>query len=526
MFWSDINDFDTNQILNNIIYDNDRQGIYIGGSYNDAIISNGNTISGNTIYHNGLNTLGNGPDNSNYGIQLSYADSNTITNNDIYGHSWDVTGSGYWFGQAIYLNNAYLNTVTCNTLHNNNYGVVQYTDGPRIKVTNFVNGNKIYSNNQYGIRNIDAVLMDGTCNWWGANSGPGPVGPGTGDKVSTNVDYDPWIGVVADAGGPYSTVHTYMYNFDGSGSTQTSSCGTITYLWDFGDGTTSTELNPTHTYSYGTKTYTVTLTVTITTGCGFTYTATDMTTASTFGDPTHEPPTTILYYPTGGETVSGTVTVQWFVHDSQDEHWAELPIYLYYIDDSNNWQLITKVSKGPQEDHNFLGEIAWTTTSLPDGTYRLLLSAVDSDGNTGHDESGPILIRNHQESPTNNPPNTPNRPSGSSNGKAGVEYTYTSSTSDPEGDQIWLLFDWGDNTNSGWLGPYTTGETCQAKHTWAEKDYYNIKVKAKDIYGKESSWSDPLPITMPNIYNPMLQFLERLLERFPNAFPVLRQLLG
>ena len=29
-------------------------------------------------------------------------------------------------------------------------------------------------------------------NYWGAVSGPGPVGPGTGVTVSTNVDYEPW----------------------------------------------------------------------------------------------------------------------------------------------------------------------------------------------------------------------------------------------------------------------------------------------------------------------------------------------
>ena len=39
--------------------------------------------------------------------------------------------------------------------------------------------------------------------------------------------------------------------------------------------------------------------------------------------------------------------------------------------------------------------------------------------------------------------------------------------------------------------------TCEAKHTWTVKISYNIKVKAKDIYDKESVWSDPLPITMP-----------------------------
>ena len=30
-------------------------------------------------------------------------------------------------------------------------------------------------------------------NWWGAASGPGGVGPGTGDPVSLYVDYDPWL---------------------------------------------------------------------------------------------------------------------------------------------------------------------------------------------------------------------------------------------------------------------------------------------------------------------------------------------
>jgi Putative metal-binding motif len=245
------------------------------------------------------------------------------------------------------------------------------------------------------------------------------------------------------------------------------------------------------------------------------------------GNPSGEPPTTILFYPEGGETLQGTVTVIWFVHDSQDEHWSELPIYLYYLDDLNNWNQIWKGYKGPQYNHIFLGEVTWDTTSLPDGTYRLLLSAVDSNGNVGHDESGPFLIKNHEASPTNNPPNQPNRPSGNSKVNEGVEYTYTSSTIDSDGDQIWYLFDWGDNTTSGWLGPYTNGDTCEAKHIWNEKSNFNIKVKAKDAPGKESSWSDPLPITMPYSYDKsILQFLELLFQRFPNTFPLLRQLFG
>ena len=240
-----------------------------------------------------------------------------------------------------------------------------------------------------------------------------------------------------------------------------------------------------------------------------------------------EPPTTILFYPEGGETLKGTVTVVWFVHDSQDEHWSDLPIYLHCYDDLDNLYKIFEGYKGPQYDHNFLGEFSWDTTTIPDGTYRLQLSAIDSHNNFGLTQSKPFQIHNYEAPPTNDPPNQPDRPSGGTSGNTGVEYKYISTTSDPDGDQIWFMFDWGDNTNSGWLGPYTNGNICEAKHIWNVKYNYNIKVKAKDIYGAESSWSDPLPITMPYSFNtPILQFLEWLCERFPHAFPMMRQLLG
>lgn len=35
--------------------------------------------------------------------------------------------------------------------------------------------------------------VDGACNWWGSASGPGPIGPGTGAKVTAKVTYAPWL---------------------------------------------------------------------------------------------------------------------------------------------------------------------------------------------------------------------------------------------------------------------------------------------------------------------------------------------
>ncbi len=43
-------------------------------------------------------------------------------------------------------------------------------------------------------------IVDGTCNWWGDASGPGPAGPGIGARVSSNVDFNPWLIARAPAG--------------------------------------------------------------------------------------------------------------------------------------------------------------------------------------------------------------------------------------------------------------------------------------------------------------------------------------
>ncbi len=99
--------------------------------------------------------------------------------------------------------------------------------------------------------------------------------------------------------------------------------------------------------------------------------------------------------------------------------------------------------------------------------------------------------------PPNNPPEKPSRPSGETSGEIGVQYLYTTSTTDPDGDQLFYMWDWGEGNLSNWIGPTASGSTASASYTWAQKGNYNIRVKAKDIYGAESDWSDPLAISMP-----------------------------
>lgn len=96
----------------------------------------------------------------------------------------------------------------------------------------------------------------------------------------------------------------------------------------------------------------------------------------------------------------------------------------------------------------------------------------------------------------NSPPNKPTTPEGPINGKVGFEYFYTSSTTDSDGDDLFYIFDWGDESDSGWIGPYDSGEDVNTSHIWSKLGRYSIKVKVKDIYGRESEWSDLLIMRM------------------------------
>jgi len=109
------------------------------------------------------------------------------------------------------------------------------------------------------------------------------------------------------------------------------------------------------------------------------------------------------------------------------------------------------------------------------------------------------------------------KPSGQASGNINVNYTYTTNTTDPDGNQVYYQWDWGDGTQSGWLGPFTSGAQVSAQKSWSAKGSYSIKVKAKDIGGAESAWSDPLPITMPTSKNTQMmslltQFLHNLAQ--------------
>jgi len=93
---------------------------------------------------------------------------------------------------ARYVNSDHISWDTSRVFDNTNIGIWQMP----FSYKNSFNG-EIYKNTAYGIKNTDREgglhNFNASQTWWGDITGPSGYGKGTGQKISTNVDIDPWL---------------------------------------------------------------------------------------------------------------------------------------------------------------------------------------------------------------------------------------------------------------------------------------------------------------------------------------------
>ncbi|RLF42245.1 MAG: hypothetical protein DRN18_02660, partial [Thermoplasmata archaeon] len=291
------------------------------------------------------------------------------------------------------------------------------------------------------------------------------------------------------------------------------------YTWNFGDGNVSYEQNPTHKYADD-GIYTVTLTVTdndgatnstsrdisvyvfvlinkTKSGVENTINASEINTKVTLnttrpinvtiGNYTHNPignisiPTVGFYIDISVEDEDAVkwpinITIYYTSEDLNESGLAEdnlLGIY-YWDENKDTWCLYNETG------------VNTTDVVLEDKQYAGYCWA-----NAYKGQLSPKVIGG------DNPPNKPSKPSGPSSGYTGTTYTFSTSTTDPEGDQIKYGWDWnGDGNVDEWTGFNNSGVTVSRSHSWSSAGTYTIKVIAQDSKGKNSSWSDPATITI------------------------------
>jgi len=116
------------------------------------------------------------------GMYISGTSSGSLVKNNLF------TGNQ----KGIIANSDGVNAITMNYFTGNDFGVGVGVSSS----TPTINRNGFSGNVTYGIGQTDAsstLAVNATCNWWDAVNGPGVVGVGSGDKVSANITYQPWL---------------------------------------------------------------------------------------------------------------------------------------------------------------------------------------------------------------------------------------------------------------------------------------------------------------------------------------------
>lgn len=158
-----------------------------GEGFGIVIEGNGHTVAGNTLTSNDIGLqlqAGNPSLNQQNSAWFDRGDALTttnalISNNIVSGNTFGVRSIGPVTG-----------VITANTIYTNTQSGITVLNEASTGI--LINNNRICQNGVFGVENQGSSDIDATHNWWNAADGPGPVGPGSGDKVSTKVVYSPF----------------------------------------------------------------------------------------------------------------------------------------------------------------------------------------------------------------------------------------------------------------------------------------------------------------------------------------------
>jgi hypothetical protein len=137
-------------------------------------------------------------------------------------------------------------------------------------------------------------------------------------------------------------------------------------------------------------------------------------------------------------------------------------------------------SRNYTNSHDVGDATQYTIPDLQEGvTYYFAATAYDDAGNESA-YSDEII---HTVGDPNSNPTTPSVPSGPASGFIQIDYSFSSTASDPENDTLQYQYDWGDGVISGW------GNSTQS-HAWSSTGNFCVKAQAKDSHDATSAWSN------------------------------------
>ncbi len=171
--------------------------------------------------------------------------------------------------------------------------------------------------------------------------------------------------------------------------------------------------------------------------------------------------------------------------------------------------VFTAASSGTSTERRRTGDTAYASVELTLGTIILVVKTAisilpetadtltgthDAVTNLVHDLYVPTVI-------TNQPPDKPDPPSGPTSGEINTWYDFTVVTTDPEGEDVSYQVDF-DEQIADWGDYHGSGSPVTVSYSWTTPGLYDMAVRAKDVNGNISVWSDPHRITIQDTSGP------------------------
>ena len=153
-----------------------------------------------------------------------------------------------------------------------------------------------------------------------------------------------------------------------------------------------------------------------------------------------------------------------------------------------------------------------TISQKNDGKYYYQIRGFNSNYGWGdYSTLKEVIIRTTD----NQPPSAP-KINGPTIIKTKENYTYTIMSEDPDGDDIYYFISWDDNTTTGWIGPYKSGEKIEIKNNWSKSGRYLVKARAKDVYNLMGEWTTiKVSVPIQQKFNIFYSVLSSIFEHHP-----------
>ena len=189
-------------------------------------------------------------------------------------------------------------------------------------------------------------------------------------------------------------------------------------------------------------------------------------------------------YPINHVTLVGDMVVTAYNRLNIDYNFAGYPTTFFDGGD-------TLVVGGYPDTYTYTSRIAAVgARAVPDLDYLVLM---DYLGGTDY----AITVRIGNGVPANTDPITPVAPTGPATAGIDELITFDAVSTDPDSDDLYYQFDFGDGKSlSPWIGPYTSGSSCNIEYAFSSMGSYDVSVRTKDIWDATTDFSPTSSVTV------------------------------